>query len=534
MHAFAIVALVAALTVAAGCGNSGEGSRTDASVEGAARAEGGKDSASPESGSDSGAEATTTEDGQDATMPEGGDDSGTDATIEAGGDGGNEAGVCTLNATQCSGNGVQTCGSNGQWGSPAACTNQACVGGFCSGTCSPDTTACTSATKMATCNESGQWGAATTCTFACVGTIGVVGRNCGGVCVPNATQCSGNAVATCGSNGQWGSAVACSGTTPFCANGACIATPPSCQTSGAGLTNCGASSETCCASLEVAGGTYYRTYTNSGDGGTGEVDPASVSGFRLDKYEVTVGRFRQFVNAWNGGAGYMPPAGSGKHTYLNGGQGLVNVGGDAGVAYEPGWVASDDSNIAPTNANLACGAGFSTWTASAGSNENLPVDCVNWWESYAFCIWDGGFLPSEAEWEYAAAGGNQQRQYPWGTTAPGTGNQYAIYDCYYPSGTGPGTCTGVANVAPVGTATQGAGVWGQLDLAGEVFEWNLDFYAAYVDPCTDCAYLTAPSKRMGLGGGFGGTLPFLLSSTRNNFPPSDRNGGLGFRCARTP
>ena len=58
---------------------------------------------------------------------------------------------------------------------------------------------------------------------------------------------------------------------------------------------------------------------------TAEGDPATVSGFRLDKYLVTVGRFRQFVEIWNGGAGYAPSAGSGKHTYLNGGRGLANV-----------------------------------------------------------------------------------------------------------------------------------------------------------------------------------------------------------------
>jgi formylglycine-generating enzyme len=105
--------------------------------------------------------------------------------------------------------------------------------------------------------------------------------------------------------------------------------PPSCVPGGPGMTNCGAASENCCTSLEVPGGTYYRTH-NTGDSTSGppdggwpnEADPATVSGFRLDKYLVTVGRFRQFVAAWNGGAGWLPPGSSGKHTYLNGGQGL--------------------------------------------------------------------------------------------------------------------------------------------------------------------------------------------------------------------
>ena len=89
-------------------------------------------------------------------------------------------------------------------------------------------------------------------------------------------------------------------------------TPPSCQAGGAGLTNCGANGESCCTSLEVPGGTYYRTYTNDGGGPIGEADPATVSGFRLDKYLVTVGRFRQFVAAWNGG--WLPSAGTGKQS----------------------------------------------------------------------------------------------------------------------------------------------------------------------------------------------------------------------------
>jgi formylglycine-generating enzyme len=309
--------------------------------------------------------------------------------------------------------------------------------------------------------------------------------------------------------------------------------PPSCQPGGPGMTNCGACNESCCTSLEVTGGTYYRTYTNDGSGPTGETDPASVSTFRFDKYDVTVGRFRQFVNAWNGG--YRPQAGSGKHTHLNSGRGLVAAGG----GYETGWVVSDDSDITLTDADLAS-SNWCAWTDSARANENLPSNCENWYEAYAFCIWDGGFLPSEAEWEYAAAGGSQQREYPWGSTDPGTGNQYAIYgdglySCYYPDG---GTCAGaLANMAPVGTATLGAGLWGQLDLEGNVGQWTLDWYAAsYVNPCADCADLTAASWRVERGGVFYG-------ARRNLLPPSPRDseqpgtigsGIIGFRCARSP
>jgi formylglycine-generating enzyme required for sulfatase activity len=241
---------------------------------------------------------------------------------------------------------------------------------------------------------------------------------------------------------------------------------------------------------------------------------------------VTVGRFRQFVNAWNGGAGYTPQAGSGKHTHLNGGLGLAN--GETPGTYESGWIASDDGNIALTNANLGCGTETEnpeTWTAAAGKNETLPITCANWYESYAFCIWDGGFLPSEAEWEYAAAGGDQQRDYPWGAKDPGTNNQYAIYGANYDND----------SIAPVGTPTLGAGRWGQLDLAGEVWEWNLDWYAgSYASPCADCAYVTTASYRVSRGSAFYENAMYLLPSIREAASPSSRISYDGFRCARAP
>jgi formylglycine-generating enzyme required for sulfatase activity len=327
----------------------------------------------------------------------------------------------------------------------------------------------------------------------------------------------------------------------MCSSGACSGI--SCNLTGAGRTNCGSASESCCTSLAVAGGSYYRAYTsNAVDGGaTAESHLATVSGFRLDKYIVTVGRFRQFVAAWNGGSGWTPPAGSGKHLHLNGGKGLVDSApSDSGARYEFGWQSSDNTNIAPTNANLACNvANQVTWTATAGSNENLPIDCVNWYEAQAFCIWDGGFLPSEAEYEYASAGGSQQREYPWGSTAPGTSNQFAIYGdglggCYYPTAA---TCPGVAaGTAPVGTAGMGAGRWGQLDLVGEAFQFDIDWYNTYADPCTDCAYLTLTGSRVIRGNRYDSGITAIQSSWRSSIgeDPAGRLDYIGFRCVRTP
>jgi len=310
-------------------------------------------------------------------------------------------------------------------------------------------------------------------------------------------------------------------------------TAPSCPSSGLGLSDCG-TGESCCTSVTVPGGTFYRTYTNDGSGAQNTADPANISDFRLDKYLVTVGRFRNFVAAWDQGSGYTPDVGSGKHTHLSGGKGLADSG--APGDYEAGWIESYNNKLNMTNDTLQCQSGLSTWTSSPDANEKLPMNCINWFEAYAFCIWDGGFLASEAEYVYAAAGGTEQRRFPWGATSPGTNNQYAIWGCNYPDGSG--TCDGtLRNVAPVGTAKAGAGKWGHLDLVGNMIEWYLDYYAAsYVSPCTDCANLHSGSGRAPRDGYYGATDETLLqSSYRNNgFYPANRFPSCGFRCARTP
>jgi sulfatase modifying factor 1 len=417
------------------------------------------------------------------------------------------------------------------------CTNGACsAGACCTNACANGTARCTS-DGVETCavqaNGCTAWSTATACPQS---TPYCEGAGVCGACMDGATQCSFNGVQTC-AGGAWGAPVACPVAMPNCSAGAC-GEPPSCATSGAGTTNCGTASETCCASPAVPAGSFDRTYTNNGGGAYGQADLASVSAFRVDKYQVTVGRFRQYVNYLTGG-GTAPANGSGKHAHLNGGQGLTSSNSPGN--FEPGWIASQWGTDIPTgagavatwNSNLttSCGA-YAAWTAAPASQENLPINCTTWYEAYAFCIWDGGFFPSEAEWEYTAAGGTQLRQFPWGSTEPGTTNQYAIYGCNYPSGSG--TCTSVANIAPVGTATLGVGLWGQLDLGGDMNEWTLDSFAAFIDPCTDCANLTAGSYQAIRGGAYELISAYLQAEARLQNLPTNRTTDVGFRCARSP
>jgi sulfatase modifying factor 1 len=320
---------------------------------------------------------------------------------------------------------------------------------------------------------------------------------------------------------------------------------PSCAPGGPGMTNCGpggSGTESCCTSQQVPGGTFYRDCNGADCAQT--AGQATVSGLRIDKYEITVGRFRQFVNA--GASGWLPAAGSGKHTYLNGGRGLVESAGVTGAPYEAGWDSTWNANLATTiagwSANLSCN-GLATWTWSPAANENAPINCVDWYEVYAFCIWDQGFLPSDAEWNYAASGGGEQRFFPW-STPPGSQDIDCTFANYGGGTNGlAGYCSARGTNRVGSESPKGDGKWGHSDLGGNVWEWVLDSMSN--GPCVDCVNTSLPpggpslgspggdGSRVNRGGGLGAGFS-LEASSINDSPPMERNIEQGARCARAP
>jgi formylglycine-generating enzyme required for sulfatase activity len=283
-------------------------------------------------------------------------------------------------------------------------------------------------------------------------------------------------------------------------------------------------SAACCPSPLISGGTFYRSY----DGVTvippyidytSKAYPATVSDFRLDRYEITVRRFRKFVDAY---APDLIPPGAGR-----------NPNNPDDLGWDPAWSESLPMDATELRTALKCahGAGpypfqkYETWTDSAGAYEDQPINCITWYEVFAFCAWDGGRLPTEAEWNYAAAGGSEQRLYPWGGEAPDCNlvqNAHVRSFCRQHT-------ADVGSVSPAGD-----GRWGQSDLAGNVAEFTRDVYTepyAQVS-CTNCAALTGGHNWTARGGDFDSVALRLLASSR--YGTGGRYYGQGSRCARSP
>lgn len=427
-------------------------------------------------------------------------------------------GVCGSGTKACSGKCVPKDRNNGceSAGCTACTTTEVCQGSPSVCTCTPDNlTPCIGVpcgTKPNNC------GGTADCADSCKSPLTCGGGDAGA----NGCGCTSNAVAVtcsgiaCGPvQDNCGRTVVCPNTCPsgrLCGVGGqnVCGVAPSCAL-GLSPTSCGSGSDDCCASLLVPGGTFTRNADTNAIG----TALATVSAFRLDKYEVTVGRFTAYT--WAAGT-YAPPPGSGMHVHL--GPGGLN-GSETGWTYP----ANTARHTPQEWGTLMNGCTDSTW----GAGQSLPANCVTYTEALAFCIWDGGFLPTSVEWNYAATGGDAQRLYPWGSAAVDA--QHAVF------------CGGGAPcplpLTP-GSRPMGVGRWGHLDLVGNVAEMTLDHSVPLINPCVDCASDTGPSVLFTdfRGGSYIDQIPAgpnaLNAVAFSGLAPDVRKGYAGFRCARIP
>lgn len=328
----------------------------------------------------------------------------------------------------------------------------------------------------------------------------------GGPCLAPRTVCGASCVNTNVDGRNCGACNAVCAMGQRCVSGRCAPLSlPSCPGAERG-----------CEVLSVLGGTWAMG--EAGTMGAGPVQPSiTVGDFEADAFEVTVRRFRRW---WSAGHPDM-----------------------AMVMYPSGVPPMPTAPLAEptqTGADMRC-----NWTAAPGAREEHPINCVDWNTAMAFCAWDQGRLPTEAEWEYLARGraapeGAAPRRYPWGEAEPalsGACDRAQWRNCMGEGG-------GITK--PVGSFPSGV-IGGALDLAGNVGEWTADVALPYTDGmCWGGASRANPlclgmsPNRMARGvpqylnGMDAATADSLRGAARSpgGFPATERREFVGLRCVR--
>jgi len=229
--------------------------------------------------------------------------------------------------------------------------------------------------------------------------------------------------------------------------------------------------------IKIPGGAFTMGSEN-GDPDEEPTHEVTLKTYHIAKHPVTNGEYKRFVIA----TGHRVP-------YVN-----------------AKW--AEPYNWDPVSKNFPSG------------KEKHPVVLVTYDDALAYCEWCGKRLPTEAEWEKAARGAKGQT-YPWGESPP------SDQLCNFMSNN--------KGTTPVDMFSAGASLFGTMDMAGNVWEWCLDFYKNdfYNDPghAADPLCDTNTGTRVIRGGCWVNSADILRSANRYWSEPDKKVVTIGFRTA---